>query len=296
MSSNSRNSIPSNNLYSFIGFIFLPPNLNREEYIQICQSTEQVSVIDLEFNRVIHKVRVGRNTFKEIQFPQSTDSLGSAVICLNLEIREQYVVIDTIKAYDDVVLTQLEHSFRIFRKNNASLVDFHIKGLTGELDIVIDSGDQENIQSNWSFFNKKRKAFLRLYIQGIFHLIAEKLLYIVGYDILEIKIVKKGKDHIKLKLQKDKGIVYSDDYKNEFEINKDGNMVFNPKNKFIVGEENYSVVLGELMQEAVDNIIDELVQATIITETGPKSLSNAATIAGIKKKTAKTLSKYHFTK
>jgi len=295
MFSNSKNSVPSHNLYSFVGFVFLPTGIDREEYVRKCQEIEQISVIDVEFNRILHRVRVGRNTFKDIIFPTSTDTLGSAVICLNLEIKEQYIVIDTIKTYEDAKLLQLEQSFRVFRKNNVSLVDFHIKGLTGELDLIVDSGDQENIESNWNFFNKKRRATLKLYIQGLFRVIAEKSLQFIGYELIEIKLTKKGKDHINLKFEKDKGISYFDDFNNKFTINKDGIIALVPDKKLKVGNGNYSVLLGDIMKEAVDNIIDELGKATVTTVMGPMPLLNAAQILLIKKKTAQTLSKYHYT-
>lgn len=295
MESKSREQVPSHNLYSFIGFIFLPPDITRDEYLSLCFNSEQVSVIDLEFNRVVHDVRVGRLVFKELVFPTSPEKLGSAVICLNLEIREQYVVIDIIKGYSDSKLTELEDSYRVLRRGSNTFVDFHIKGGSGELDVIVDSGENENKESNWSFFNKKRRASLKIYVQGIFSLLTEKVLQLIGYESIELKIVKKGEDHISLKIEKDKGLFYFDD-KNSFESNQNGDIILKPKRRLVVGEKEYSVPLGEIVKESIEAIIDALAKSTVATEAGPKPLSNVAEIVAIKTKTMRMLSKYHFTK
>ena len=84
------------------GHVYLPENVEREDYIETCGRTCEVSVILDENNAVLHKCSVPPALYQEIKFPTDLSLLGSSVLVATIPYSYVSVVICVLNNIDDV--------------------------------------------------------------------------------------------------------------------------------------------------------------------------------------------------
>jgi hypothetical protein len=61
------------------GYIILPSDVDRTTFIEQCYRWERVSILIERGAGVIHECYITRSALKEIEFPDSTEKLGSCI-------------------------------------------------------------------------------------------------------------------------------------------------------------------------------------------------------------------------
>jgi hypothetical protein len=94
-----------------IGYIIIPGDVKRSNYISNCLRNGKVAV-QFENGSFMMEVPVMKNVLPFIEFPSEVGELGSCVVCVNEYVHNQ-PIISGILMKEDEVSTLHEHEFRL---------------------------------------------------------------------------------------------------------------------------------------------------------------------------------------
>ena len=136
----SPNGIPFPKDFAGIGYIYIPPNVKRADFIKTCTNTSTVSVIT-EQGTVYNRVPIDKITINYIEWPTSIRTLGSPVVFINIPYHDKPVIISIYNALDEYSSLE-EGQFNLEKITSGGHVKITGKGETGELFISVNSFDQ----------------------------------------------------------------------------------------------------------------------------------------------------------
>ncbi len=138
----ARRNIPNRRAPIGSGFVVIPEQIERGEYIAFCRATQQVTLLTTE-GHYIPEVLVSNHIMDEIVYPDSYKDLGSQVIFVNQEFDSKPIVISTIPKQGASRLLD-EGEFNFERSFGASTVGVSGSAKDGEVNIVIHTNSSSN--------------------------------------------------------------------------------------------------------------------------------------------------------
>lgn len=141
--------------------VYLPSDIDREQYIKKCYLSGTVSLVD-EFNEVAHRVKIGKLTLQLIEFPIDVNHVGSEVICVSMPYGGRLYVIDVYSSNGDFI-DQDEQQFRFIKSINGGLAEVRVDG-NGKILLTVDSEEDSEIIINVA--NKEKAGKITVGVNG----------------------------------------------------------------------------------------------------------------------------------
>lgn len=141
--------------------VCLPLDVDREVYIKTCFNTGTVSLVNSNAEYQ-HRVKIGRLAIQLIDFPESSNELGSNVVCLKSPYSGKLYVVDVFTSSKEVY-SQQEGQFLFVKTKNGSAVVL-IDG-DGKINISASGLDDES-EINISVNSENGKGKFNLNVNG----------------------------------------------------------------------------------------------------------------------------------
>lgn len=239
-----------------IGYVIIPRDNDKKQYIEHCFRTGTVSIV-LENGGVIDNVLITKNALNEIDFPVSYKAKGSQLIWINQPRKNQPIAIGCISKTNEFVnFNKNKSSLRRSTKNFVSelLVDAENGVVVITSNSSIEGGGDIYIIST----NKNKTSKMVLRVSGEIN-IASTDFFIENSKQIKFTIKDKDVDDevTELFYEKGKGFSYKDEFGNEHYMNSD-NIQFKPNKKFNLGDGNEPMMLSDTFKSIFNDFTDAL--------------------------------------
>lgn len=151
------------------GYIILPADVDRTRFIEQCYRWERVSILVEKGGGVIHDCYITKTALQEINFPESSDKLGSCVVFFT-EIHSGLPVIIGVASKENESQWLGEGKFRFVKTYQNTHVTIEGDAKNGALTLSV-GGDNAQ-QLNITIANKAKNTELNLRCQGVINLAA----------------------------------------------------------------------------------------------------------------------------
>lgn len=273
---------------SGIGYIVIPRDVNTAEYVQRCYRNHSVSISGGYDSTYMHGVKITEEALNKIKFPDNDDGLGSAVVWLRDSFTNRAVVIGTLKTAGESDMIQGSQQ-RIVQETAQSVVEMFLDALN--CTINISAKGNENIPA---VINLKASSGTDegdvVNITSKDHIITDSRHIKVNLtDDFDLTINNGEEDIIHI-VGNEEELHITDHFKNEAIFNEENVQILTAK--FNVGTGKEQMVLGNTLVNLLSQLIDAILNMTVLTHVGPSGTPvNAAAFSEIKGKLEEALSK-----
>lgn len=273
---------------SGVGYIVIPKDVNTAEYVQRCYRNHSVSISGGYDSTYMHGVKITEEALNKIKFPDNDDGLGSAVVWLRDSFTNRAVVIGTLKTAGESNMVQGSQQ-RIVQETAQSVVEMFLDALN--CTINISAQGNENIPAVINL-----KASSGTDAGDVVNIISKDRVNVDGRhmkvnltDDFELTI-NNGEEDILHIVGNEEELHIIDRFKNEAIFNEENVQILTTK--FNVGTGKEQMVLGNTLIDLLSQLIDAILNMTVLTHVGPSGTPvNAATFSEIKGKLEEALSK-----
>lgn len=309
---NTKISRPENEIGSAgVGFIVLPSDITREDYIADCYRTNTVSMFGGWGYGNFDNVPVDEEVMKRIQFPTTVEEKGTAVIWVKDDISQLPVVIATVRKQDEYyALKENQFCLKKEPKNTSKSVELFLDGNESSFQINV-IGDKDKIgKLNIKVTSENENSEVNLFCDNKVNISAHndvsvnsmgEVNIISAKSILAKIIDENDKERVNIAYNAENGFAYTDEFKNSIKcsdgkievVSKDKNGEITICGKTINHNDgSESMVLGDTLKDTLSDLIDAILAITVVTPSGPSSTpSNAVQFTNIKAKLSQFLSK-----
>lgn len=147
------------------GWIIVPPDVNRDEYIQTCHAKQQVSIVTDISTTTLNNVTVSQESMEFIEFPTEEEFLGSQVVYVVLSNNSSPIIIGVLSKDRQSFLIG-EKQFKFSKTYQGKEVTIVGDAKNGNLLIKTYSDNEESGSINILVYNKQKKGLLKVDVQG----------------------------------------------------------------------------------------------------------------------------------
>ncbi len=125
------------------GFIVIPEQIDRQEYINFCRATQQATILTVDGN-YIPDVFILNHVMNEIVYPPTFKELGSQVIFVTMPYSSKVIVIGTIPKQGESRFIG-EGDFSVKRSLGDSVVEISGSSKDGSINIIVNTNSKSNL-------------------------------------------------------------------------------------------------------------------------------------------------------
>jgi len=246
----SKLGVPGNRLTAGVGFLYIPKDLAREKFVTACYKNGTVSFVT-EHGERFDNVKVSKNLFKELEFPDSTDVLGSEVFWVLTPKYKQPVIVGILMRNGEF-LNLAEGQFLLSKKTSAGYVEVFGSVKDGSNLVLKLESEIPNGKILIASTSRDNSGEIELYADGKtkidssgqveVHSSQEVLMDVTDYE-------NTPNDQLSLSLSKDNGFTYTDAFSNRISCDKDGTITLFPAVKLMIQEGTEPIPLGTTLKE-----------------------------------------------
>lgn len=273
---------------SGVGYIVIPNNVNTAEYVQRCYRNHSVSISGGYDSTYMHGVKITEEALNKIKFPENDNGLGSPVVWLRDSFTNRAIVIGTLKTAGESNMVQGSQQ-RLVQETAQSVVEMFLDALN--CTINISAQGNENVPAVINL-----KASSGTDEGDVVNIISKDR---IVTDSRHIKVnltedfeltINNGEDYILHIVGNEEELHITDHFKNEAIFNKENVQILTTK--FNIGTGKEQMVLGNTLINLLSQLIDAILNMTVLTHVGPSGTPiNAAAFSEIKGKLEEALSK-----
>lgn len=257
-----------------IAYIAIPSDIEREIYIKECYFNSRVSIWS-EDAGFLNRVPIDEDKINFIDFPLTSDKLGTGVVFITEPIHKQPIIIARLPKTDELGELR-ENQFKIKRKFGDKFVEISGSSDRGTLNLIVNSKSEKG-SINISLNNINNDGELNLDIAG------------------NVKVNATGNVEFS---QRKRFFTRTTNEKEtieaSFEQTEEENRFIGKK--FVLNEGEVPMVLGSELKTLLGTLIEKVAGITVINAPGVMPIVNSADILLLKKQLDKMLSKEGFLK
>jgi len=274
-----------------VGYIIVPRNIPRQQYIKRCKRTGVIGLFT-ESHAFNWNVRIDKWSLQMIEFPKTSDQLGSGVVWINVPVINQMVVIGTLPKNDE--MTDLaEAEFQMSRETEAGSVSWSMDAEQAQMNISVVSKTDGGGEFVISVGNKSKTGKVELVVKGDVIVRASNNVEVMAENEAVIRVKDaSGSDttYGMMKYRKGEGMEMLDEFGNKIFMADGFVQIFSKNIKLADGKS--SLVLGEELKELMKDMIDATKRITVNTGVGPSATpTNQLEFDNVKAKLDTMLSK-----
>ena len=263
---------------SGIGYVVIPDNDTRDEYINNCYYSCTVTIDGGYGYSYIENVPIPLELLQQIKFPLKEDEVGSRVFWVRENTFNRPVIVGILNnLYEPNGMMAGQN--RYVQEINGNVVEIFMDANTAEMNIKV-TGSKNNPSKINVISNTNEDSEINVTSSGKVKMSAKNLIVEAFKDA--VFTLKKNDSKELLKIESnDTQLKITDQFNNEVTL-KDGEIdVVSDKINHNGGNE--PMVLGNTLKESLSNLIDAILSMTMVTPTGTSSTPmNAAQFIQIK--------------
>ena len=263
---------------SGIGYVVIPDNDTRDEYINNCYYSCTVTIDGGYGYSYIENVPIPLELLQQIKFPLKEDEVGSRVFWVRENTFNRPVIVGILNnLYEPNGMAAGQN--RYVQEINGNVVEIFMDANTAEMNIKV-TGSKNNPSKINVISNTNEDSEINVTSSGKVKISAKNLIVEAFKDA--VFTLKKNDSKELLKIESnDTQLKITDQFDNEVTL-KDGEVdVVSDKINHNGGNE--PMVLGNTLKESLSNLIDAILSMTMVTPTGASSTPmNAAQFIQIK--------------
>lgn len=263
---------------SGIGYVVIPDNDTRDEYINNCYYSCTVTIDGGYGYSYIENVPIPLELLQQIKFPLKEDEVGSRVFWVRENTFNRPVIVGILNnLYEPNGMVAGQN--RYVQEINGNVVEIFMDANTAEMNIKV-TGSKNNPSKINVISNTNEDSEINVTSSGKVKISAKNLIVEAFKDA--VFTLKKNDSKELLKIESnDTQLKITDQFDNEVTL-KDGEIdVVSDKINHNGGNE--PMVLGNTLKESLSNLIDAILSMTMVTPTGASSTPmNAAQFIQIK--------------
>ena len=263
---------------SGIGYVVIPDNDTRDEYINNCYYSCTVTIDGGYGYSYIENVPIPLELLQQIKFPLKEDEVGSRVFWVRENTFNRPVIVGILNnLYEPNGMMAGQN--RYVQEINGNVVEIFMDANTAEMNIKV-TGSKNNPSKINVISNTNEDSEINVISSGKVKISAKNLIVEAFKDA--VFTLKKNDSKELLKIESnDTQLKITDQFDNEVTL-KDGEIdVVSDKINHNGGNE--PMVLGNTLKESLSNLIDAILSMTMVTPTGASSTPmNAAQFIQIK--------------
>ena len=263
---------------SGIGYVVIPDNDTRDEYINNCYYSCTVTIDGGYGYSYIENVPIPLELLQQIKFPLKEDEVGSRVFWVRENTFNRPVIVGILNnLYEPNGMVAGQN--RYVQEINGNVVEIFMDANTAEMNIKV-TGSKNNPSKINVISNTNEDSEINITSSGKVKISAKNLIVEAFKDA--VFTLKKNDSKELLKIESnDTQLKITDQFDNEVTL-KDGEInVVSDKINHNGGNE--PMVLGNTLKESLSNLIDAILSMTMVTPTGASSTPmNAAQFIQIK--------------
>ena len=263
---------------SGIGYVVIPDNDTRDEYINNCYYSCTVTIDGGYGYSYIENVPIPLELLQQIKFPLKEDEVGSRVFWVRENTFNRPVIVGILNnLYEPNGMMAGQN--RYVQEINGNVVEIFMDANTAEMNIKV-TGSKNNPSKINVISNTNEDSEINITSSGKVKISAKNLIVEAFKDA--VFALKKNDSKELLKIESnDTQLKITDQFDNEVTL-KDGEIdVVSDKINHNGGNE--PMVLGNTLKESLSNLIDAILSMTMVTPTGASSTPmNAAQFIQIK--------------
>ena len=263
---------------SGIGYVVIPDNDTRDEYINNCYYSCTVTIDGGYGYSYIENVPIPLELLQQIKFPLKEDEVGSRVFWVRENTFNRPVIVGILNnLYEPNGMVAGQN--RYVQEIDGNVVEIFMDANTAEMNIKV-TGSKNNPSKINVISNTNEDSEINVTSSGKVKISAKNLIVEAFKDA--VFTLKKNDSKELLKIESnDVQLKITDQFDNEVTL-KDGEIdVVSDKINHNGGNE--PMVLGNTLKESLSNLIDAILSMTMVTPTGASSTPmNAAQFIQIK--------------
>ena len=263
---------------SGIGYVVIPDNDTRNEYINNCYYSCTVTIDGGYGYSYIENVPIPLELLQQIKFPLKEDEVGSRVFWVRENTFNRPVIVGILNnLYEPNGMMAGQN--RYVQEINGNVVEIFMDANTAEMNIKV-TGSKNNPSKINVISNTNEDSEINITSSGKVKISAKNLIVEAFKDA--VFTLKKNDSKELLKIESnDTQLKITDQFDNKVTL-KDGEIdVVSDKINHNGGNE--PMVLGNTLKESLSNLIDAILSMTMVTPTGASSTPmNAAQFIQIK--------------
>ena len=263
---------------SGIGYVVIPDNDTRDEYINNCYYSCTVTIDGGYVYSYIENVPIPLELLQQIKFPLKEDEVGSRVFWVRENTFNRPVIVGILNnLYEPNGMVAGQN--RYVQEINGNVVEIFMDANTAEMNIKV-TGSKNNPSKINVISNTNEDSEINVTSSGKVKISAKNLIVEAFKDA--VFTLKKNDSKELLKIESnDTQLKITDQFNNEVTL-KDGEIDV-VSNKINHNGGNEPMVLGNTLKESLSNLIDAILSMTMVTPTGASSTPmNAAQFIQIK--------------
>lgn len=170
-----------------IGYIIVPPDVDRDNFIANCYSKEEVSIYPETGGTSYNRVKITCDALQTIEFPEEGDAFGSMVLFFLHPIQRYPIVFGVLDKKNECKLLQWKQ-FKLVKSYKNSEVDIVGDAARSSLLIKVKGGNGNSSNFTIMVQDPESKGTLNLMVQGNINLMCD-CLSLLNRDL---EIVSKG--------------------------------------------------------------------------------------------------------
>lgn len=304
-------SRPKNDIgFAGVGFIVIPEDQERGEYIADCYKTNTVTIQGGWGYGYFNDVNVDSEIMKQIEFPATPEEKGTAVVWIKDDISQLPIIIATIRKQNNYyALGENQYLIKKEPRGTSKSVEVFFDGNEASLQVNIVGDSDTPANLNIKVTSENESSVVNLYCDNEVNISAHNTVNVNSRGAVNIntaesitaKIVNDDdEEKMSLSYTPDNGLAYADEYKNSVTC-KDGQIevISNDKNGDVIvrgahinhNDGGEPMVLGDTLKNILGELIDAITALTVVTPAGPSSTpSNAVQFTTVKQKLSNFLS------
>lgn len=269
---------------SGIGYVVIPNDVDVAEYVQRCYRNHTISIGDGYGSTSMHKVKITQEALNNIDFPNG-NKLGSAVVWIRESYTNKPIVIGVLKNGGNLVGRYQQRIYQeianqlvdIFLDATNSIINISARGNSNVPGRVIITANSNNEEGDVVKLVSKDK------------IIGEGKTYKLRLSNDIDLLINDGEKDILSIMGNNEELHIKDNWGNEIILNEENCQILTPK--FNVGQGNEPMVLGNTLVDLLKQLIDAILNMTVLTHVGPSGTPiNASVFSSIKGKLETILS------
>lgn len=264
-----------------IGFIVVPNEADREQYIEDCYRTNTVTINGGLGYGYFSGVAVDIDVMQQLRFPTNVDNdtRGTAVVWVKDSISQRPVIVAVLRNQDQYFpLGQYQRYYKCEFEGKSVEVFFDAN--TSDLSINIVGDNQEAANLNIKVTSVNKDSSINLECDNEVNLYPESALNVITSGKVAVNITKDGETKTEIQYEAEKGFHYKDEFENEITA-KDGEVDI-ISNKINHNEGKEPMVLGDTLASLLKDLVNGIKQLTVVTPAGTSSVPvNIATFEAI---------------
>ena len=263
---------------SGIGYVVIPDNDTRDEYINNCYYSCTVTIDGGYGYSYIENVPIPLELLQQIKFPLKEDEVGSRVFWVRENTFNRPVIVGILNnLYEPNGMMAGQN--RYVQEINGNVVEIFMDANTAEMNIKV-TGSKNNPSKINVISNTNEDSEINVTSSGKVKISAKNLIVEAFKDA--VFTLKKNDSKELLKIESnDTQLKITDQFDNEVTLKNGEIDVVSDKINHNGGNE--PMVLGNTLKESLSNLIDAILSMTMVTPTGASSTPmNAAQFIQIK--------------